>query len=101
MSSVISLIQFRIGVENFSKGSSVAQPGFPHDLSNPLRHFSVVGSQPETPKAADIIHPSKFIAAQKAPALPPGSEISSLEYLMENNRYQKRVRAMDFADLEP
>jgi hypothetical protein len=51
------------------------------------------------PKAAQVIDPSGFTAAQQAPplALP---EIGSVEYLMEHDRYKKQVKVMDFADLE-
>ncbi len=51
----------------------------------------------EGPKAAQVIHPSEFIAAQEAPSPPPEREISSVEYSLERDRYRK---PMDFADLE-
>jgi hypothetical protein len=38
------------------------------------------------------------MAAQQAPA--PESEISSVEFLMEHDRYKNRVKPLDFADLE-
>jgi hypothetical protein len=59
-------------------------------------------SQP--PKATDVINPSEFFAAQEPATLegaPCGSnEISSAEYLMERDRYKKRIKPLDFADLE-
>jgi len=54
-------------------------------------------AETEGPKAAQVIHPSEFIAAQEAPAPPPAREISSVEYTMGRDRYRK---PMDFADLE-
>jgi len=52
------------------------------------------------PKSADVIQPSEFITAQEASPPAPESEISSVEYLMEHDRYKTRVKAWDFADLE-
>jgi hypothetical protein len=54
----------------------------------------------EAPNSAQVIHPSEFIAAQEAPPPAPGREIGSVEYLMEHDRYKRRVKVMDFADLE-
>jgi hypothetical protein len=54
--------------------------------------------KPEAPKAAQVIHPSEFFAAQEAPE--PSRDISSAEWLMENGRYKKRVKPLDFADME-
>jgi hypothetical protein len=56
--------------------------------------------EPEAPKAAQVIHPSEFIAAQEASEPSQEQEISSTEWLMENDRYKKRVKSLDFADLE-
>jgi hypothetical protein len=56
--------------------------------------------EPEAPKAAQVIHPSEFIAAQEASEPSQEQEISSPEWLMENDRYKKRVKSLDFADLE-
>lgn len=58
------------------------------------------GSQLEPPRAAQVIHPSEFIAAQEAAPPAPECEISSSEYLMEDESYKKRVKPLDFADLE-
>jgi transposase InsO family protein len=58
-------------------------------------------SQP--PKATDVIDRSEFIAAQEPATLqaPCGSnEISSSEYLMEGDRYKKRITPLYFDDLE-
>ena len=67
---------------------------------DPGSQFSAVNSQQEAPRSAQVIHPSELIAAQEAP--PPGSgrEIGSVEYLMERDRYRRRVKPLDFADLE-
>ena len=67
---------------------------------DPGSQFLAVNSQQEAPKAAQIIHPSESIAAQEAPPPAPEREIGSVEYLMEHDRYKKRVKVMDFADLE-
>jgi hypothetical protein len=94
--------------------------------------------RPEAPKAAQVIHPSEFMAAQEAPppmpvefyaaekplpALPlhdlkpfsaemesfaaqeaphpvPEREISSSAWLIEKDRYKKRVKTLDFGDIE-
>jgi len=81
------------------------------------------GSHGEAPNAAQVIHPSEFIAAQtghrltfaneaaaeilaamereeEAPPPTPEREISSSERMMEHNRYLRQVKPMDFADLE-
>jgi hypothetical protein len=68
---------------------------------DPGSQFVDLSSQQETPKAAQIIHPSEFIAAQETPPPAPEREIGSVEYLMEHDRYKRRVKVMDFADLEP
>lgn len=67
---------------------------------DPGSQFLAVNSQQGAPKAAQVIHPSEFIAAQEAPPPLPEREIGSVEYLMEQDRYKKRVKVMDFADLE-
>jgi hypothetical protein len=68
-------------------------------MVKPLDYDPGASLEPEPPKAAQVIHPSEFIAAQEAPE--PSQEISSSEWLMENDRYKKRVKPLDFADLEP
>jgi hypothetical protein len=65
---------------------------------DPGSQFSTRTPEPEPPKASQVIHPSEFIAAQEAPA--PDREISGPEYLLEHDRYRKRVKPLDFADLE-
>ena len=67
---------------------------------DPASPFLVVNSQGEAPKAAQVIHPSEFIAAQETPSPVPDREIGSVEFLMEHDRYKKRVKVMDFADVE-
>jgi len=67
---------------------------------DPGSQFLAVSSPQEAPKAAQVIHPSEFIAAQGAPPPVPEREIGSVEYMMEHDRYKKRVKVMDFADLE-
>jgi hypothetical protein len=63
--------------------------------------FLAVNSQQEAPKAALVIHPSEFIAAQERPGpAMQHDEIGSVEYLMEHDRYKRRVKPLDFADLE-
>jgi len=53
----------------------------------------------EPPKSTDVTHPSEFVAAQQ-PA-PDHPETSSVEFLMERDRYKSRVKEpMTFADLE-
>jgi hypothetical protein len=59
--------------------------------------------QPEAPNAAQVIHPSEFMAAQEAPAPEPPSspdfpEISSMEWQSQGKG--PRPKALDFADLE-
>ena len=68
---------------------------------DPGSQYLAPAPQPEAPKAAQVIHPSEFIAAQEAPTPAPQREIGSVEYLMEHDRYKRRVKVMDFADLEP
>jgi hypothetical protein len=58
-------------------------------------------------KAVQVIRPAEYIAgnhelAPAAEALPPtpDREIGSVEYLMEHDRYKRRVKTLDFADLE-
>ena len=67
---------------------------------DPGSQFLAAAPQQEAPKAAQVIHPSEFIAAQEAPPPAPQREIGSVEYLMEHDRYKRRVKVMDFADLE-
>lgn len=68
---------------------------------DPAAHFADAGARSEPPKSVDVIHPSEFIAAQQGPAIPPESEVSSVEFLMEHDRYKSRVKQpLDFADLE-
>ena len=60
-------------------------------------------AQPEAPKAAQVIHPSEFMAAQESPdPEPPSSpdfpEISSMEWQSQGKG--PRPKAWDFADLE-
>lgn len=54
----------------------------------------------EAPKATQVIHPTEFIAAQQPPPIAPECEIGSVEFLMEHDRYKRRVKPLDFADLE-
>lgn len=68
---------------------------------DPGSQYLAAAPQPQAPKAAQVIHPSEFIAAQQAPA--PAlehEEIGSVEYLMEHDRYKRQVKPLDFADLE-
>ena len=45
-----------------------------------------------------VIRPEEFVTWQEGPA--PGTEIGSVEFLMEHDRYKRRVKPMTFADLE-
>lgn len=67
---------------------------------DPGSQFLAVNSPQEAPKAAQVIHPSEFMAVQEAPPPAPQREIGSVEFLMEHDRYKRRVKVMDFADLE-
>jgi hypothetical protein len=64
----------------------------------PGSQFAAVESGP--PKAADMIQPSEFVAAQEPPPLDPSREIGSVEFMMERGRYKRWVKPLDFADLE-
>jgi hypothetical protein len=59
-----------------------------------------VAVKDEAPKAVQVIRPSEFMAAQQSPPLAPDREIGSVEYLMEHDRYKRRVKPLGFADLE-
>ena len=61
--------------------------------------FQDASPEPEAPKAAMVIHPSEFFAAQEAASPTPEQEISEAEFRMDYDRYKKR-KPMDFADLE-
>jgi hypothetical protein len=76
---------------------------------DPGSHFVAANAEAEPPKAADMIQPSEFIAAQEAPEKPvpslhdlepfsPEMEVSSMEWQSEGNG--PRPKAWDFADLE-
>jgi hypothetical protein len=65
---------------------------------NPGSHFQ--DTKTEAPKTAQVIRPAEFVAGQQAPPIPPEREIGSVEFLMEHNRYMKRAKPLDFADLE-
>jgi hypothetical protein len=54
------------------------------------------GAQFEAP----VSDPELAQAAPEAPPPAPESEVSSVEFLVENERYQRRVKPLDFADLE-
>lgn len=64
-----------------------------YDPASPL-----LDSKAEAPKAAQVIHPSEFIAAQESPEPLGFSEISSTEWQSEGKG--PRPKAWDFADLE-
>jgi len=64
---------------------------------DPGAQFEDANAAPEQPKT-QVIRPEEFITGQADPA--PGKEIGSVEFLMENDRYKRRVKPMTFADLE-
>jgi hypothetical protein len=66
---------------------------------DPGAQFPNAESKSEPPKAAQVIHPSEFMAAQQAPP-EPEPYVSSVEFMMEHDRYKSRVKPLDFADLE-
>ena len=68
---------------------------------DPGAQFPDAEFKSESPKASQVIHPSEFMTAQEPPPLPDGSEIGSVEFLMERDRYKRRAKPMTFADLEP
>ena len=59
--------------------------------------FEAASSEPEAPKATQVIHPSEFMAAQEPPEPEPPDfpEISSMEW-----QARQKPRAIGFADLE-
>jgi hypothetical protein len=57
-------------------------------------------AESQVPKTVETIHPAESVTGQDAPPIAPEHEVGSVEYLMEHDRYQKRVKRMDFADLE-
>jgi hypothetical protein len=65
---------------------------------DPGARFEGPKAAPEQPKV-QVIRPEEFIPEQADPA--PGTEIGSVEFLMENDRYKRRAKPMAFADLEP
>lgn len=65
---------------------------------DPGSQFENASAAPEQPKV-QVIRPSEFMAAQEPPPLPDGSEVGSVEFLMERDRYKRRAKPMDFADL--
>jgi hypothetical protein len=68
---------------------------------DPGAQFPDTESKSEPPKAAQVIHPSEFIAAQQPPIPEPEPYISSGEWMMEHARYKTRVKPpLAFADLE-
>ena len=59
------------------------------------------GAQFPDTTPAQVIRPAEFFATQDAPPVEPEHpETSSVEFLMEHDRYKSRVKAWDFADLE-
>jgi hypothetical protein len=58
-----------------------------------------VESSPQ-PEAVQVIRPSEYVAGNQELAPAPESEIGSVEFLMEHDRYKSRVKPRDFADLE-
>ncbi len=66
---------------------------------DPGAQFPDAEPKSEPPKPAEVMQPSESIAAQEAPPL-DHPETSSVEYLMEHDRYKSRVKPMTFADLE-
>lgn len=66
---------------------------------DPGAQFPDAEPRSERSKSVDVIQPSESIAAHEAPPL-GHPETSSVEYLMEHDRYKSRVKPMTFADLE-
>jgi hypothetical protein len=65
---------------------------------NPGAEFAEAGSQ--APRATQVIRPSEFIAANHEPSPESMREIGSVQFMMERDRYKKRAKPLDFADLE-
>jgi hypothetical protein len=64
---------------------------------DPGAQFEDASAAPEPPKT-QVIRPAEFVTEQAD--LAPGTEIGSVEFLMEKDRYKHRVKPMTFADLE-